>query len=306
MPDIEIPAPENPRKKKISLEKRLDDIWHHHPRVAYSLPVLFLLIGVWCSNLPFIPGIAVMVLAVAAAIMSLRPKMKPLERAVWILALAALTYGEIRAIRKSAQDSQDKTQRIVNGINTQIDLSTQNIAISRSLLTMVQVLSRNPTSSPTPKRELTKVWGAVSVLKSKDVNGAPATAEQPAQIQSGKRNISPEVLGTSIKEQRIVASATIVNDGTNESGNFAKQLEIGLRMAGWQVGGDNIKIGDPEFFPDSLTIEVAEPPSSIGDLSNQEAKQLQKSLKMQGIEATIRFTTLQFPPNFVRIKVSSR
>jgi hypothetical protein len=102
------------------------------------------------------------------------------------------------------------------------------------------------------------------------------------------------------------SAATIINDGTNEAGNFAKQLEIGLHMAGWQVGGDNIKMGDPEFFPDSLTVEISSVPASSEDHSVDEAKNLVAALKNQGVAATQRFTTLKFPPNFMRIKVAGQ
>jgi hypothetical protein len=80
----------------------------------------------------------------------------------------------------------------------------------------------------------------------------------------------------------------------------------GLRFGGWQAGGDNIKIGDPAFFPDSLTIEISAVPVSSEDHSIEEANALKNALKSLGTDATIRYTTLAFPPNFMRVKVAGR
>jgi hypothetical protein len=91
-----------------------------------------------------------------------------------------------------------------------------------------------------------------------------------------------------------------------EAGAFAKQLEIGLRMTGWTVGGDNIKMGDPEFFPDGLTVELSSNVVSPNDKSEMQAKLLIANLGKLGVNATLRFTTLTFPPNFMRIKVAGR
>jgi hypothetical protein len=47
------------------------------------------------------------------------------------------------------------------------------------------------------------------------------------------------------------------------------------------VGGNNIKIGDPAFFPDSLTVEVSSVAASPEDHSVAEAKSLVTALKKQ-------------------------
>jgi hypothetical protein len=230
--------------------------------------------------------------------------MKPLERAAWLLVLGLLAYAETRAIVRNAAESEARTTKIVNGVNTSVDLGKQNLAIANTLLAAIQIQSRAPNSSdPKP---LAKAWGAISQLKSPSVNGASPSAVNPPIVQTGKRAIRAEALATLLKAEHVISAATIINDGTNESGNFAKQLEIGLQMASWAVGGDNVKMGDPAFFPDSLTLEVAANPANGSDNSKLQAKQLQDVLKKQGIDSAIRFTTLQFPPNFMRIKVASQ
>jgi hypothetical protein len=126
------------------------------------------------------------------------------------------------------------------------------------------------------------------------------------ESSSRKREINPELLGNSDLKEFPGFKATIINDGTVQSGNFAKQLEIGLRMAGWIVGGDNIKMGDPNFFPDALVLEVNSKPNSSNDDSIRAAHMLQQELLREGTKCSIVFSELRFPPNFIRIKVSNQ
>jgi len=257
----------------------------------------------WWGNLPA-PGWAVAVLGFGAAIMTLREHMGEIEKVVWIALLGALLVIEMRTISKDRTDQTKQIEKIVGGISTNIDLSKQNLAISTALLAAVQLSSRQPVPH-NDKKPLIAAWGAISQLNSKVVEGATATPSSPPKIQQGKRFVSAEALGLALKEKEHSA-ATIISDGTNEAGALAKQLEIGLRDAGWQTGGDNIKMGDPAFFPDSLTLEVSASPASTEDRSLEEAEELQQYLERNGIEAVIRKTDLQFPPNFMRIKVAGR
>jgi hypothetical protein len=72
------------------------------------------------------------------------------------------------------------------------------------------------------------------------------------------------------------------------------------------AGGNNIKIGDPAFFPDSLTVEVSTKPTSTDDHSIAEAKALVSALARQRVTAILRYTDQAFPPNFMRIKVAGQ
>ena len=72
------------------------------------------------------------------------------------------------------------------------------------------------------------------------------------------------------------------------------------------MGGDNVNMGDPDFFADGLTVEVSSVPASTEDHSLQEAKKFLAVLDKQHVGATMRFTDLRFPPNFMRIKVAGR
>ena len=125
-------------------------------------------------------------------------------------------------------------------------------------------------------------------------------------MQTNRRVIDAEKLGDVLRAAP-PAAATVISDGTVEAGALAQQLVIGLGMGGWQAGGDNVKSGDPNFFPDSdLTIEVSATAASPEDHSVEAAKRLVTDLARQNVVATLRYTTLTFPENFMRIKVARR
>jgi hypothetical protein len=287
----------------------LDTSWQQRWNLIAKISIVCLA-AYWWKHLPD-PGWAVAVLTFGGIAVSLQEHMSARERAVWIALAGILLVVELRAIRKDRTDQNKEFQTIGEGIknglgksDVLIELSKQNLAISASLVTAVELLGRQFPPNKDQKTIIT-AWGAISQLNTKAVEGATASPQQPSEIQRGKRFVSAEALGISLRSQG-PSAATIINDGTNEAGNFAKQLEIGLHMAGWQVGGDNIKMGDPEFFPDSLTVEISSVPASSEDHSVDEAKNLVAALKNQGVAATQRFTTLKFPPNFMRIKVAGQ
>jgi hypothetical protein len=165
---------------------------------------------------------------------------------------------------------------------------------------MLENLSRKPIALS----RLTAAWGKISTVAPTIATADMSTQNDLVFFQPQLR-IDPERLGLDMRRYGS-AAATVVNDGTNQAGNFAKQLEIGLRMGGWTVGGDNIKMGDPEFFPDGVTIEVSSTPSARTDHSREHAKELIEELKKQGVVAILRFTDLKFPENFLRIKVAGK
>jgi len=230
------------------------------------------------------------------------------EKAIWTIVMFALLWLELRTLYLDRDDHDAEQvyvrcaelqsfQKIADGIKQELDNTSQILEIERQ--------GRSPHLSPEEERNLIKKWGQVSRLQTKAVEGAVATSEHPSQIQQGRRTINAEALGAALKSEP-TAAATVINDGTNEAGNFANQLVIGLGFGGWQAGGDNIKMGDPAFFPDSLTVEVSSNPASPGDRSSEAAKALVAALKRQGVEVSLRYTTLAFPPNFMRIKVAGQ
>jgi hypothetical protein len=225
---------------------------------------------------------------------------KPIIR--WVIAIIIFLFGLGAVISNSAQKAQDKQ----DAQKDRDKLLDALIGVQRTddqILNLIQQASRS-TSSTLKTADLIKAWGRISTLTTPAVRGAVATASIPPNRQN-KRNLNAEDLGAALRGSEHGA-ATIINDGTVEAGTFAKQLEIGLKMASWPTGGDNVKIGDPNFFPDSLTIEVSSLPASPEDHSTQEAKSLIAALQKQRVDAVLRFTDLRFPPNFLRIKVAGR
>lgn len=80
---------------------------------AACLAAIFILVGVfWAIDTP-IPGYAVAVLGVGAVIMSILPKLTPVETAAWMMALFLLLYVELKAIRvdRKKASSQDIARR---------------------------------------------------------------------------------------------------------------------------------------------------------------------------------------------------
>jgi hypothetical protein len=262
--------------------------------------VLQILLSCVCLYLFMYPhpsGSAVTILAFAAVAMTLHEKMGPIAKGAWIFLALMLVMIELHSINNDRNDQNTTFREIADGIKKEADKSDQIIQI-------LEVLSRRQDISTIEQQQiLAKAWGTVSELDTRAIEGAMPTLKDPPQIQQGKRFVSAETLGAALRN-REPSSATIINDGTNDAGNFAKQLENGLQKSGWQVGGNNVKIGDPHFFPDSLTIEVSSNPASSEDRSIDEAKHLIAALESQGVRASLRFTALKFPPNFMRIKVA--
>jgi hypothetical protein len=255
--------------------------WDDSPYPAIGFVLIGSAIVVWAYFCHPSPGKAIGALATVAGIMSLRPQMLFPEKSAWILILIFLSVLEFRAIGEN-----DK-----NNIREKADLNTKLEGIKGDLQRTLQGLN------------------VVSIgISSMAQNSHPQvqtehrTQPQPA---NGKRFVSAEKLALDLRSKE-PSSATVINDGTNEAGNFANQLVIGLRGANWVVGGNNIKVGDPAFFPDSLTVEVSSVAASPEDHSVAEAKSLVTALKKQGIAATLRYTEQAFPSNFMRIKVAGQ
>jgi hypothetical protein len=209
--------------------------------------------------------------------------MKFPEKVTWAIILPALALLEFHAINGADSNNLEARKQVntkLEGIQSTIDTDTKQLnVVSQGIAVMAQ--NPQPQAKPFQRPQV------------------------KPQENPGKRFVSAEKLGLALLGKE-TSSATVINDGTNEAGNFANQLVIGLRNANWVAGGDNIKIGDPAFFPDSLTMEVSSRPASADDHSVAEAKSLISALAKQGVTATLRYTDQAFPANFMRIKVAGQ
>jgi hypothetical protein len=262
---------------------RFDEWWDTSRFPAIGLVLIGFALAVWAYYDHFSPGKSIGALAAVAGVMSLRPNMKFGEKVAWMAILTSLAMLEFRSINvadienlEARREVNTKLQEVLKGIET--DTKQLNV-ISIGIASMAQKSSPETHSVQRPQ-------------------------ENVQQGQS-KRFISAEKLGLDLQGKE-TSSATVINDGTNEAGNLANQLVIGLRDANWVAGGNNIKMGDPAFFPDSLTVEVSSRPASADDRSVAEAKSLVSALAKQSVTATLRYTDQAFPANFMRVKVAGQ
>jgi hypothetical protein len=86
--------------------KHIEQMWKHRWTAAAVCSIFVLAEVYFLWRIPP-AGVAIAVLGGAAAIMSLRPFMGTVEKAVWMLLIGALLYSEIHAIIKDRKDAQD-------------------------------------------------------------------------------------------------------------------------------------------------------------------------------------------------------
>jgi hypothetical protein len=81
-------------------EKKAIAAWNSN-LAAIILCLVGTIAAIWAGLSVPSPGISIGLLAAAAAIMSIRPKMRPVEKIVWVVVLVILTPTEIRSILKN-------------------------------------------------------------------------------------------------------------------------------------------------------------------------------------------------------------
>lgn len=107
---------------------KAESCWNRNRTVAWVLVLLGIGLVVWSGFVPQSPGVSIGLLAGAAGIMSVRPKMHPAEKFAWVAVLVAFTILEISAIGRAdkateatrgAQNLAFKT--IAEGLKTSIE-----------------------------------------------------------------------------------------------------------------------------------------------------------------------------------------
>jgi hypothetical protein len=68
---------------------KADSLWNDNWFIAWALPISGMGFVLWASFWPRSPGISIGLLALAAGIMSIRPKMHPAEKTAWAAILIA-------------------------------------------------------------------------------------------------------------------------------------------------------------------------------------------------------------------------
>jgi hypothetical protein len=271
---------------------KTERIWDESKPVSWGLVILAMFAAVWASFQP-ITGLSIGLLALIAGIVSLRPRMHFAEKIIWVLLLVIFATFEVVAIKKS--DTASTKDRI--DLNAKMTTILGKLDITLSQLNVVHdgiaEMSKNKTPS-LPAR-----------VKAPRPEPPTETKPLPSERPFVRRFVDAEKLGIYLLGSE-PSSASVWNDGTNEAGNLANQLVIGLMNGKWIAGGNNLKMGDPAFFPDSLTLEVSSQKVSSADHSEDEAKTLQRALAQQGVTSVIRYTQQVFPANFMRVKVAGQ
>lgn len=156
------------------------------------------------------------------------------------------------------------------------------------------------------KQERAQVRAMDSAAASPPKGAKQPHEPKPARTTVAPRHVNAEQLGKKLATFGGVTAA-IWNDGTNEPGALAKQIEIGLGMAKWNLQDGGSKMSDAAWFPDSLTIEISSKTEPSQEIAHKAAGALKKVLKSDfQIDSQIRYTDQVFPENFMRIKVASQ
>jgi hypothetical protein len=148
---------------------KADSYWNGNRMLAWALVLLGMGLAVWSSFVPQSPGVSIGLLAGAAGIMSMRPKMHPAEKFAWVAVLVAFTVLEIIAIGrgdKAAEATREAQNRaftaIADGLKTSIDASEGQY---RSTISHLDgVLTQTEDVDALTKRTLENITGGDSYI----------------------------------------------------------------------------------------------------------------------------------------------
>lgn len=108
----------------------VESIWNDSRVLAWILALSAFTAVLWTSFRPQSPGVSIGLLALAAGIMSVRPKMHPAEKFAWVVVLIAFAVLEVLAIGRGDRASEEarkheneKFEAIVSGLESSINTS---------------------------------------------------------------------------------------------------------------------------------------------------------------------------------------
>jgi hypothetical protein len=106
---------------------RIELFWNNNTYLPLGLIAIAAGAVIWTKFHPQSPGFSITLLALAAGIISVRPKMHLIEKTAWVIILAGFTYQEVKAIKqndidnKAIRDSQNTAfGSIVDDLKTSI------------------------------------------------------------------------------------------------------------------------------------------------------------------------------------------
>jgi hypothetical protein len=151
-------------------ERKVERIWNGRT-VAFVLGAIGAGCAVWANIWLPLPGVSVAILGAMVAIMSLRPKMGPLEKSGWILIIFVMLLTEIHSIRvdRVSHDAEQKTIRDAEnaqfaGIACSLrdSITTSNDQYSSTITHVEGVLSTTQFVAGLAKKNLQNVTGGNS------------------------------------------------------------------------------------------------------------------------------------------------
>lgn len=110
--------------------QEVEFFWNKNRALAWILVLLGMGLALWTGVCPQSPGVSIGLLAGAAGIMSVRPKMHPVEKLAWVVVLVSFTILEVLAIGRAdkAAEATRAAQTaafsaIAEGLKTSIEQS---------------------------------------------------------------------------------------------------------------------------------------------------------------------------------------
>ncbi len=147
----------------------VERFWDSNRYVACLLALSGVGIAVWAAYSPRSPGVSIGLLALAAGIMSVRPKMHPAEKFTWVAVLVVLACLEVRAIGRSDKANQQNQanqnqefKNIADGLKTA--LTSGNLQYQSTISHVNAVLDQTKVVNELAERSLDNITGGDSYL----------------------------------------------------------------------------------------------------------------------------------------------
>ena len=110
------------------LVSKAEEAWKNSKALSCALISLGAILALWAGLTNQSPGVSIGLLALVAGVMSLRPEMRLLEKAAWVVILVAFTVLEVRAINRNDEENRkarDRQNESFNAIVQKLESSAR-------------------------------------------------------------------------------------------------------------------------------------------------------------------------------------
>jgi hypothetical protein len=150
-------------------EHRIERIWDSRA-TALVLGAIGAGCAVWANIWLPLPGVSVAILGAMAAVMSLRPKMRMLEKAAWMVLISAMLGAEIHSIRRDRSTNDAKQSKIRDAENQKFD------AIARGLKNAIELSKGQYSSTVSHVDSVLQTTQGVAATAQANLNDVPERA----------------------------------------------------------------------------------------------------------------------------------